>query len=70
MAMAMKLDHGGAIDTTINEIEHATAFLIDVQDHITLAQFRRLKLARHALADFLVTALKVDADPKPTAAVS
>lgn len=54
-----------AINASISDIENATKELIECQDDITLAQFRRIKLARHALADFLVVALKVDADPKP-----
>lgn len=56
-----------AIDVAISEIEDATKHLIHAQDKITLAQYRRIKLARHALADFLVTSLKVEADPKPVA---
>lgn len=54
-----------AVDAAISDIEDAIKYVIHAQDYITLPQYRRLKKARHALADFLVAALKTDADAKP-----
>lgn len=54
-----------AVDVAIAQIEVGLQSVMRLQDHITLPQYRRLKKARHALADFLVAALKTDADAKP-----
>lgn len=53
-----------AMDAAIFQIEDAFKHVVEYQEHITLPQYRRLKKARHALADFLVVALKTDADAK------
>lgn len=54
-----------AMDAAISDIEDALKHIVHAADHITLPQYRRLKKARHGLADFLVTVLKTDADAKP-----
>lgn len=55
-----------ANDAAIFQIEDAFKHIVEYQEYLTLPQYRRLKKARHALADFLVAALKTDADAKPT----
>jgi hypothetical protein len=53
-----------AIDAAIEDAELAFKELMEWQDDITIRQFRRLKMMRFKLANFIVATVKPDGQPE------